>query len=102
MEGLGARPDTAWAGDKNIDQNLLLALIKMEPEANELAGMTCPVEQLSAGMIVQEDVYSSHGMLVVAKGQEVNLPLRLKLDSFNEKEPFMDGIKVVVPKPSLS
>jgi hypothetical protein len=36
------------------------------------------------------------------QGQEVNLRLRLKLDSFNEKEPFMDGIKVVVPKPSLS
>jgi hypothetical protein len=87
---------------KNMDQDLLLTLIKMEPEAHELQVETCPVEQLSTGMIVQEDVYSNHGLLVVAKGQEVNLPLQLKLDSFHEKEPFCDGIKVAIPKPTPS
>ena len=87
---------------RNMDQNLLLALIKMEPDAEELKVMTCPVEQLAAGMVVQEDVYSSHGLLVVAKGQEVNFPLRVKLDSFHEKEPFMEGIKVAIPKATVS
>jgi hypothetical protein len=51
-------------------------------------------------MVLQEDVYSAHGLLVVAKGQEVNLPLRLKLDSFHQKEPFMNGVRVSIAKPS--
>jgi CheY-like chemotaxis protein len=87
---------------KTMDQNVLLSLVKMEPETDELEMMTLPVEQLSTGMVVQEDVYSTHGLLVVAKGQEVNLPLRLKLDSFHQKEPFMNGIRVSISKTPVS
>jgi response regulator RpfG family c-di-GMP phosphodiesterase len=85
---------------KTIDQSVLLSLVKMEPEADEMEIMTLPVEQVSSGMVLQEDVYSAHGLLVVAKGQEVNLPLRLKLDSFHQKEPFMNGVRVSIAKPS--
>jgi response regulator RpfG family c-di-GMP phosphodiesterase len=86
----------------HLDQDLLLAMIKMEPEADELEVMTCPVEQLGSGMIIQQDVYSSHGLLVVAKGQEVDGALRMKLVSFHEKEAFVEGIKIALPKPAGS
>ncbi len=82
---------------RELDQDVLLSLIEMEPEVDDLEIMTCPVEQLSTGMIIYEDVYSSQGLLVAAKGQEISLPLRLKLDSFHEKEPFNEGIKVSIP-----
>jgi DNA-binding response OmpR family regulator len=73
---------------KTMDQNVLLALVKMEPEADEVEVVTYPVEQLSTGMVVEEDVYSERGLLVASKGQEINLALRLKLENFNHKEPF--------------
>jgi ActR/RegA family two-component response regulator len=83
---------------KNLDPRILHALVQVEPDNDPSQTRTCTIEELSPGMILEEDVYSEHGPLIVAKGQEVTPPLILKLKSF-QKNLIGDGVKVTALKP---
>jgi len=56
------------------------------------------VNELAPGMIVQQDVRTFSGLLVVSKGQEVTLPLILKLKNFLEKKAITGDVTVSLPR----
>jgi hypothetical protein len=48
-------------------------------------------------MILQQEVRTHTGVLVVGKGQEVSHPLMVRLESFAQRHAIDDKIKVLVP-----
>jgi response regulator RpfG family c-di-GMP phosphodiesterase len=70
---------------KNFSPQFFQALVELDPNAEEIEVRRVPIEQLSPGMIVQLEVCTDAGALVVSRGQEVSLPLILKLKNFYAK-----------------
>jgi hypothetical protein len=58
---------------------VVLSLIELDPEREEVKGELCAIEKLSAGMILDKNVYSKTGTLVVTEGQHLTSTLLLKL-----------------------
>lgn len=85
---------------RGLDPKILYALVELDPEVGDAEVRTCTVEELAVGMILDEDIYAKNGSLIVAKGQEVTLPLTLKLKMFNEKHAIRSTIRVTLPKNS--
>jgi CheY-like chemotaxis protein len=85
---------------RGLDSRIVYALVELDPEVDAAEVRTCTIEELVAGMILDEDVYAKNGFLIVAKGQEVTLPLTLKLKTFSEKQAIKTTIRVTLPKHS--
>ena len=83
---------------RGMDPRVLYALVELDPEVSDAVVRTCTIEELVAGMILDEDIYAKNGSLIVAKGQEVTVPLTLKLKTFREKQTIKSTIRVTLPK----
>jgi hypothetical protein len=59
---------------------------------------TCPIPELSAGMIIHQEVRTNAGLLIVAKGQEVTFPLIVKLKNFHQKKAITGSVVVLAPR----
>ncbi len=59
---------------------------------------TCAIEDLSPGMVLQQEVRTNTGMLLVSKGQEVTLQVILKLKEVLEKGDISSGVLAAVPR----
>jgi hypothetical protein len=59
---------------------------------------TCAIKDLLPGMILQQEVRTSTGMLLVNKGQEATLQLILKLKDVLAVGSVTDGVLVAIPK----
>jgi hypothetical protein len=97
------RAKTAAIGDLHArwpraDPRIFYALSEVEAEACEKVVRACPLSELVAGMVLNEEVRTSNGMLIVAKGQEVTYPLIVKLKNFHEKRAIQGTISVAVPR----
>ena len=55
----------------------------MKYEESKMELRKVPISSLTVGMILQQDVRNHHGVLAVAKGQEVTRPLLLRLGHFS-------------------
>jgi response regulator RpfG family c-di-GMP phosphodiesterase len=69
--------------------------IKTATAAMELRKI--PTSKLAPGMILQQEIRTRSGMLVVAKGQEVTHALVIKLDNFSHAGTIDKEIMVMVP-----
>jgi hypothetical protein len=76
--------------------------VELDPNAEEREVRRCWVNELSLGMIVQQDIRTFTGLLVVSKGQEVTLPLILKLQNFCAKKAITGDVTVSMPKPAAT
>ena len=65
-------------------KDLLEALKTLKPEAAKMELRKVPIAKLSPGMILQEEVKTRSGLLVVNKGQEVTRALLARLTNFSE------------------
>jgi hypothetical protein len=71
---------------KDFDPRILQALVESEAEKDQTELHTCTLDQLSPfGMALAEELRTTTGVLLVAKGQDVTAALILKLRSFLEK-----------------
>jgi response regulator RpfG family c-di-GMP phosphodiesterase len=71
---------------RDFDPRILQALVESEAEKDQTELHTCTLDQLSPfGMALAEELRTTTGVLLVAKGQEVTAALILKLRSFLEK-----------------
>ena len=59
--------------------------MELDPNAEEMEVRRVPIEQLTPGMIVQSEIRTDASGLVVSRGQEVSLPLILKLKNYYAK-----------------
>ncbi|MFZ0745281.1 MAG: response regulator [Terracidiphilus sp.] len=55
------------------------------------------ISDLAAGMILQEDVWTSSGLLVVVRGHEITLPLIARLNNFQQQRAIPDKVLVLCP-----
>ena len=106
----------------NFDQLMLqgtsakeaLVKLKSQPEEYYSAGVaaldTLPAEtvafaiqeisirEMSIGMILDDDLRSSNGMLMVARNQEISYPLLVRIRNLHQKSPITATIRVKVPQ----
>jgi response regulator RpfG family c-di-GMP phosphodiesterase len=83
---------------KDLDPRILQALGSLQPEVDRMEVHTCPIPELSAGMIIHQEVRTNAGLLIVAKGQEVTFPLILKLKNFHQKKAITGSVVVLAPR----
>jgi len=79
----------------DLDRRIFEALVELKAEEHEVR--QCPVDQLSVGMILRQDIKNEQGVLIVAKGQEVTTPLILRLKNLYKKDSAKTSIEVGVP-----
>jgi len=83
--------------NKGFSPQFFDALVMLDPNAEESEIQKCRVELVSPGMIVQSEIRSSDGGLVVAKGQEVTAPLILKLKNLHARRVIGGDVMVSLP-----
>lgn len=84
----------------DLDPRVAMALVELEPEDREKQKRTCPIAELSPGMIIDQEVRTNTGLLIIAKHQEVTPFVLLKLKNYYEKGAIAGDIAVAVPPPA--
>ncbi len=78
------------------------ALVALDPNAEDGQVQRCSLEELYAGMIIQQDVQTDGGSLLVSTGQEVTPTVISKLKNFHARGSIDGYVKVSSPKSTLS
>jgi FixJ family two-component response regulator len=89
--------------NKNFSPEFFQALVTLDPNVEEGEIRKCLIEELSPGMIIQQEVHTREGALLVSKGQEVTPALIFKLKIFHARRAIGGSVTVSVPttKPAL-
>jgi CheY-like chemotaxis protein len=86
---------------RGLDPRVFRALVEIEPDKAERQVRLCGVDELTPGMVLDAEIRTNDGTLIVARGQEVTVPLLLKLNSFRGKGAIEDKFSVVsLPPPA--
>jgi response regulator RpfG family c-di-GMP phosphodiesterase len=80
-----------------FDKALVDALADMKPDGAKTELHKVPVFKLTTGMILQQEVRTKTGLLVVAKGQEVTHALLVRLENFSRARAIDGEIMALVP-----
>ncbi|HXC43342.1 MAG TPA: HD domain-containing phosphohydrolase [Candidatus Dormibacteraeota bacterium] len=88
--------------NKGFSPDFFQALVTLDPNAEEGEIRRCRIEDLVAGMIIQQEVRSADNVLLVSKGQEVTPPLVLKLKNFQAKRSINADVTVSMPRSTLA
>jgi response regulator RpfG family c-di-GMP phosphodiesterase len=83
---------------QDLDPRVMPALVEVEPEDHEKQVCTCRIEEISPGMIIEADVSSQAGQLIIARNQEVTPSVILKLKNYRQKGLIADDIAVSTPQ----
>jgi CheY-like chemotaxis protein len=83
---------------KDIDTRIIQALVEFQPDEEELDVRSCAIDELTPAMVLHEDVRTNSGSLIVAKGQEITVPLVLRLKSFRAKGVIGRSVTIALPK----
>jgi FixJ family two-component response regulator len=88
--------------NKGFSRDFFDALIMLDPNAEDGEIRKCRIETLSPGMIIQNEIRSSDGSLLVSKGQEATTPLILKLKNLQARRMIAAEVTVSTPTTTLS
>jgi response regulator RpfG family c-di-GMP phosphodiesterase len=88
--------------NKNFSPEFFDALVALDPNAEEGEIRKCRIELLAPGMIIQEEVRTTEGVLLVSKGQEVTSPLLAKLKNFHARRVITGEVTVSMPASALA
>jgi hypothetical protein len=88
--------------NKNFSPEFFHALVELDPNAEEGEIRKCRIELLSPGMIVQQEVRTNEGVLLISKGQEATPPLILKLKNLHARHVIAAEVTVSMPTTTLS
>jgi len=83
---------------EDLDLRIVDALVELEPEVAGGGASSMPITELTAGLILDEEVRTGTGVLVAAKGQEITAPLLLKLKTFAAKQHIPNEVVVCAAK----
>ena len=78
---------------------LVAALASVALDSMHRQSRTIPIGHLHPGMIVDQDVRTETGQLLVSRGQEVTVPMVVRLDGFRQSGFIGDSVRVLVPHP---
>ncbi|MBI3474857.1 MAG: response regulator [Acidobacteria bacterium] len=73
------------------------ALVELDPNSEESGQRKCRIQELSPGMIIQQDVRTFQGTLLVSTGQQVTAPLQSKLKNYHSRRTIAEDVMVSVP-----
>jgi response regulator RpfG family c-di-GMP phosphodiesterase len=82
---------------KGVDKSILRSLNDLSPSLPEIA-RECAIAELAPGMILQDDLFNSSGMLLVAKGQELTFQWIERLKGFSQRGVIGRRLRVSVPQ----
>ncbi|MFI5096192.1 MAG: response regulator [Candidatus Acidiferrales bacterium] len=88
--------------NKNFSSDFFHALVTLDPNAEEGEIRECRIEDLALGMIIQQEVRTGEGALLVAKGQEVTSPLLSKLRNYHARRVIAGDVTVSMPTTTLA
>jgi ActR/RegA family two-component response regulator len=88
--------------NKNFSPEFFHALVELDPNAEDGEIKKCRIEVLIPGMIVQQEVRTTEGVLLISKGQEVTPPLILKLKNFHARHLIGGDVTVSTPTTTLA
>jgi FixJ family two-component response regulator len=88
--------------NRNFSPEFFEALVTLDPNSEESELRKCRIEDLSPGMIIQQEVRSYQGTLLVSKGQEVTSTVIFKLKNFHARRAIGGDVMVSVPATSLA
>jgi response regulator RpfG family c-di-GMP phosphodiesterase len=88
--------------NKNFSPEFFHALVELDPNAEEGEIRKCRIELLTPGMIVQQEVRTHDGVLLISKGQEVTPPLILKLKNFHARHVVAAEVTISMPTTTLA
>jgi FixJ family two-component response regulator len=88
--------------NKGFNPDFFSALVTLDPNAEEGEIRKCFIEDLAPGMIIQQEVRTSDGVLLVSKGQEATAPLMLKLKNFHARRAINREVTVSMPASTLA
>ena len=87
---------------EQFERTLVDALADLESEQVRMAARTCRISDLECNMILQEDVRTEEGLLLVAKGQKITYPLLVRIRNFWQRKPIAASVLVHVPLDSAT
>ena len=93
---------TLTGQNKNFSPQFFDALVELDPNSEEGEVRQCRIEALTTGMIIQQDVRTGEGELLVSKGQEVTSPLLSKLKNFHARRVITGEVTVSMPTTTLA
>jgi response regulator RpfG family c-di-GMP phosphodiesterase len=88
--------------NKNFSPQFFQTLVTLDPNAEEGDTRKCRIEDLSPGMIIQEEVRTLAGTLVVSKGQEVTTTVIFKLKNLLARTAISNHFSASMPKSTLA
>jgi hypothetical protein len=86
----------------NFSPEFFQALVVLDPNAEEGEIRSCRIDELVPGMIVQQEVHSHDGGLVVSKGQEVTSTVISKLKNYQARRVIAGSVTVSMPTTTLA
>ena len=86
----------------NFSPQFFQALVTLDPNDEEGETRKCRIEELAAGMIIQEEVRTLEGALLVSKGQEVTSAVIFKLKNFHARRAIAGEVIISTPKTTLT
>jgi hypothetical protein len=84
--------------DTALDQQAVHCLASLPPDSENMEYRTVRIEELTTGMILQEEIRTNIGMLLVGRGQEITYPLAVRLINFHRRKSIKDSVLVLCAK----
>jgi CheY-like chemotaxis protein len=88
--------------NKNFSPEFFDALVALDPNSEEGEIRQCRIEALTPGMIIQQEIRTGEGALLVSKGQEVTSSLLSKLKNFHARRVITGDVTVSMPTTALA
>lgn len=83
--------------NSNFSPAFFEALVGLDPHAEEHELKQCRIEDLSAGMIIQQEIRGADDELIISKGQEVTSAVIFKLKNLQGRNSISGEITVSLP-----
>ena len=80
----------------NFDVRIVQALETLPPDVPETKTRVVEISSLEPGMVLDEEIRSTIGLLLAGKGQEVTYPLVVRLKNFHRRRLINDNVVVLV------
>lgn len=78
------------------------ALVALDPNAEDAEVRRCRIEELTPGMVIQQEVRCNSGALLISRGQEVTPTVIFKLKNFQSRNAIAGDVLVSIPKTTLA
>jgi response regulator RpfG family c-di-GMP phosphodiesterase len=85
------------ARPQQFQRTIVDALVDLQSERVGVKVISCRISELECNMVLQEDVRTESGLLLVAKGQRVTFPLLMRLRNFWQRKSISASVLVHVP-----